>query len=122
MKNMNLTTIAAGGPGGPGADSEVPMADGTPGASCPTDSVPLESLAMPDDSEQMTPPEVGDEVNYQVTGKVVSIEGGVAQVQKTSINGQPVADTDGDQDADSPDNDEDAQGLRTEAGGMSGLQ
>lgn len=55
------------------------------------DCIPLSSLATPDAEEQMTNPEVGDEVNYQVTGKVTRIEGENAYVQKTSINGQKVS-------------------------------
>jgi hypothetical protein len=53
-----------------------------------TDTVPVSMLAMPDDQEQMQPPDVGDVVNYQVTGKVVAIEGDYATVQRQSINGQ----------------------------------
>jgi len=53
------------------------------------DTVPLSALKMPDDQEQMTPPEVGDEVNYQVTGKVVSINGDQAVIERETINGQP---------------------------------
>lgn len=53
-----------------------------------TDTVSLASLSMPDDKEQMTPPAVGDEVNYQVTGKVTAINGDMATIERTSINGQ----------------------------------
>ncbi|HVX56972.1 MAG TPA: hypothetical protein VHA37_04520 [Candidatus Saccharimonadales bacterium] len=52
--------------------------------------VPLDALAMPDETEQMATPAVGDTVNYQVEGKVVRIEGGNAYVQPTSVNGQAV--------------------------------
>lgn len=79
------------------------------------DTIPLDSLAMPDDQEQMQPPEVGDEVNYQVTGKVVSIDGGNAQIERTSINGNPVPGADDDDDE--PDADE-GESLRNQAGGM----
>ena len=61
-----------------------------------TDTVPLALLAMPDDQEKMEPPAVGDEVNYQVTGKVTAINGSNAVIERTSINGQPVDDQDGD--------------------------
>lgn len=85
------------------------------------DTVPLDSLAMPDDQEQMQPPEVGDEVNYQVTGKVVAIEGNVAKVQRTSINGQEVPGQDDEADdasADQAAQQQEGQGLRDQAGGM----
>lgn len=52
--------------------------------------VPLDSLSMPDDKDQMTPPEVGDVVNAQVEGKVSRIEGENAYVVATSINGKPI--------------------------------
>lgn len=84
------------------------------------DTVPLDMLAMPDDQEQLQPPEVGDEVNYQVTGKVVAIEGDQAKVQRTSINGQDIPGSDNDDESQTP-QDADAnaaQGLRDQAGGM----
>jgi hypothetical protein len=52
------------------------------------DEVPVDLLSMPDEEEQMTPPEVGDEVNYTVTGKVVRITGGRAVIERKTINGQ----------------------------------
>ena len=61
-----------------------------------TDTVPLDVLGMPDETEQMTPPEVGDEVSYQVTGKITAINGGVATIERTTINGKSVDDGDGD--------------------------
>lgn len=61
-----------------------------------TDTVPLKALGMPDEKEQMTPPEVGDEVSYQVTGKVTAINGGLATIERMTINGQSVDDGDGD--------------------------
>lgn len=96
-------------------------ADAKPSSSPNLDSIPLDTLQMPDESEQMQPPEVGDEVNYTVTGKVVSIEGGTAKVQKTAINGQAV-DADGDTD-NSPENEgAEDQALRDEAGAMDSKQ
>ncbi len=59
--------------------------------------VPLEALQMPDETEQMTAPEVGDVVDYQVQGKVTRVEGGMAYVQPMSINGQDLDDKDGDE-------------------------
>jgi hypothetical protein len=108
------TLIIAGVPAG-----DTKAAPAISSGSGQTDSVPLSSLAMPDDSEQMTPPAVGDEVNYQVAGKVVSIEGDIAQVQRTSINGQPVkGDGDGDEAEASPDDDQAEAALRGDAAGM----
>ena len=60
------------------------------GGSCEKDTVPMSALEMPDEQEQMTPPEVGDEVSYQVSGKVVSINGANAVIARTTINGQEV--------------------------------
>jgi len=79
------------------------------------DTVSLDALAMPDDQEQMQPPAVGDEVNYQVTGKVVSIQGDVATIAKTSVNGQPV---DGSGDNDPTDGDDSPDSLRQDASKM----
>lgn len=89
-----------------------------------TDTVPLNLLSMPDDQEQMQPPGVGDVVNYQVTGKVVAIEGDFARVQRQSINGQELPGT-GDQDEDENDADanqsadgDEASSLRNSAAGI----
>lgn len=84
------------------------------------DTVPLDALQMPDEQEQMQPPEVGDEVNYQVAGKVVSIDGNMATIQRTSINGQEVQGADADEANEGPEagGDDEAQGLRSQAGGM----
>lgn len=54
------------------------------------DCVPVEALAMPDEGEQMETPDVGDLVNYQVTGKVTRIEGGQAYVKRETVNGQEI--------------------------------
>lgn len=87
-----------------------PVPDAEPAGS--TDTVPLALLSMPDDTEKMQPPAVGDEVNYQVTGKVTAINGGNAVIERTTINGQPVDDNDGD----TPPDDE--AGLQAQAGAM----
>jgi hypothetical protein len=116
MKKPGLA-IVIGAPGGPGKGA--PDAGGV-SSSGQTDSVPISALQMPDDQEQMQPPEVGDEVNYQVAGKVVSIDGDTAQVKRTSINGQPVddgSDTAPDNDQD-PNEDADEKALQTEAQGL----
>jgi hypothetical protein len=82
------------------------------------DTVPLNSLEMPDDQEQMQPPEVGDEVNYQITGKVVAIEGNMAKVQRTSINGQEIEGASEDANGTPDDEAAESQNLRQQAGGM----
>jgi hypothetical protein len=89
MTKPDLTIIAGAPaePKDPAGDIEQP---GT------TDLVPLDVLGMPDDQEQMQPPAVGDEVNYSVTGKVTAITGNVATIERTSINGKPIDDNDGD--------------------------
>jgi hypothetical protein len=78
-----------------GADAPdgMPEPDGDDKEQC----VPLEALQMPDETEQMTAPEVGDVVDYQVQGKVTRVEGGMAYVQPTSINGQELDDKDQDE-------------------------
>ncbi|HEX3625135.1 MAG TPA: hypothetical protein VH280_06905 [Verrucomicrobiae bacterium] len=81
-----------------------------------TDTVPLTMLAMPDDQEQMQPPEVGDVVNYQVTGKVVAIEGDCARVQRQSINGQELQNSQNPSD-DDDENDNDSQGANADDSG-----
>lgn len=86
-----------------------------------TDTVPLNLLSMPDDQEQMQPPGVGDVVNYQVTGKVVAIEGDMAKVERQSINGQdlPEADTgDGSSEMGDGSGEDSGQGLRDQAAGI----
>lgn len=55
------------------------------------DCIPLEALAMPDESEQMQSPAVGDKVQYGVEGEITRIEGENAYVKKTAVNGQKVA-------------------------------
>jgi hypothetical protein len=75
------------GVGNPDAAAR-PDASGAGALPASTDTVPVSMLSMPDDQEQMQPPEVGDVVNYQVSGKVVAIEGAYATIQRQSINGQ----------------------------------
>ena len=50
--------------------------------------VPAEDLA-----EGGVPPEEGDEVNFDVKGKIRYVEGSIACVTVTEINGQPVSET-----------------------------
>lgn len=61
----------------------------TAGAAMP-DMVSLQALAMPDESDRMETPQVGDRVSYQVEGVIASIEGENAFVTKEAVNGQPV--------------------------------
>ena len=102
-------------------DGSLPM---PPSDTANLDSIPLNVLSLPDEHEQMQSPEVGDVVNYTVTGKVVSVDGGTAKVQRTSINGQDVPGTDADDhgDAGQPEiPDTEAAELRQQAGGMGSL-
>lgn len=79
----------------PPTDGDMDVNAGAPAVMPPApvnmpDRVPLMALAMPDDGEQMATPAVGDLVNYQVTGRITSIEGEQAIVQRDSVNGQPL--------------------------------
>ena len=127
--------VALGAPGGSatGQDAAGKLGDGGPlphgrgSVSTNMDMVPLNLLSMPDDQDQMQPPEVGDVVNYQVTGKVVAIEGGNATIQRQSINGQDLpdgepdetnSDNDNPQNANASANDDEGQSLRGQAAGI----
>lgn len=73
----------------PGADAG-PMTEPAPAASAPASTeicVPTAALAMPDEQEQMTNPEPGDTVTLQVEAKVLRVEGDMAYVQPSSVNG-----------------------------------
>lgn len=70
--------------------NEQPGQEAGAGMNASEQCVPTDVLAMPDDGTQMTPPEKGDVVDYQVQGKVTRIEGGMTYVQPTSINGNDV--------------------------------
>lgn len=56
------------------------------------DCVPLDALAMPDETEQMETPAVGDKTQYTVEGTITRIEGSNAYVKKSAVNGQKVED------------------------------
>lgn len=58
-----------------------------------TFTVPVESLAQPDDQEQMQTPEQGDSVNLQVDAVVESIDGDMATIKVNAINGKPLEGT-----------------------------
>lgn len=49
----------------------------------------LKSLSVNDGSGSPTPPAVGDDVELSVKGKVESIDGDVACVSPTEVNGEP---------------------------------
>ena len=66
-----------------GDEAEGPMAENEV-------CIDLASLAMPDDQDQMQPPEVGDKVQASIEGEVSRIVGGKAYVTMTSVNGNPV--------------------------------
>ncbi len=51
--------------------------------------LPLDSLSLPDDKEQMEAPAVGDMVQANVEGKVSRVEGSNAYVTMTAVNGTP---------------------------------
>lgn len=52
--------------------------------------IPLAALAEPDEKEAMVNPEQGDIVDGQFEGKIVSINGEMAMVSVTSVNGKPL--------------------------------
>jgi hypothetical protein len=52
--------------------------------------VPLDALAMPGEDEQLTNPEPGDPVTFNVGGKVSRVEGSNAYVTPETVNGKPV--------------------------------
>lgn len=56
--------------------------------------VPTSSLASPAEDEQMTSPEIGDLVQFQVEGKITRVEGENAYVSMQSVNGKPVSEKD----------------------------
>lgn len=60
--------------------------------------VSANSLAIGDETESATP-QVGDEVEFTVTGKVSRAEGGNVYVTPSTINGSPVEATEGSEDA-----------------------
>lgn len=73
--------------------AELPELNEAPASGSIEQCVPLASLGVPGEGEQMENPEVGDQVNFEVAGKVTRIEGDKAYVMPESINGQPVEET-----------------------------
>ena len=75
--------------------SDIPGADMPPSppkkaTTGPTIYVPLKSLALPGEDDQMANPEIGDTVEFHGQGKVSSIEGETACVSLETVNGDPV--------------------------------
>lgn len=54
------------------------------------DTLPVELLGVPDDSEQIVNPEVGDRVSYTVEGRVLRVDGNLAIIKRESVNGKPI--------------------------------
>jgi hypothetical protein len=79
-----------------------------PAAPSTNDTIPLDALAMPDDSEQLVNPEPGDVVSYTIEGKVVSVDGNVAVIQRQTVNGKALEAT--------PQPEDDMAGLEAMAG------
>lgn len=69
------------------------------GLSAPMSStlrIPLSTLAMDgDESGSTVEPEVGDPVEFTVTGTVTSVENGTAVVTPETVNGEPLPKGDG---------------------------
>jgi hypothetical protein len=89
---MRVTKIGAAAPANeamPGDETNEATPEPSSG-SMMEDCVPLDALAMPDESEQMENPSVGDKVQYTVEGTLSRIEGDNAYVTKTAVNGQKV--------------------------------
>lgn len=55
-------------------------------------AVPLAALAQPDDQEALVTPGQGDAVSLQVDAQVVRVEGGMAFIKPTAVNGKPLED------------------------------
>lgn len=73
--------------GAPPVDAGLPTPKPAGGMTVP---IPLAALAEPDEKEAMVSPEQGDIVDGQFEGKIVSINGEVAMVSVTSVNGKPL--------------------------------
>jgi len=95
------------------AESPMPMRGGSN-----SDRVPLSALAVPDEGEQMAPPEPGDKVQYTVEGTVESVEGDQAVVRREAINGEPVGKDEGRRTKDETGGGDDLAELERMAGGM----
>ena len=120
MKTPALVIGIGAGKGGPPSDGGPPDngQDGQPdqdgqdqdGGAQSTLYVPLDSLAQPDNDNNMQTPEIGDTFDMTVRAKVVSIEGDQACIQPIAINGEPLkpqADSGPADQTDNPQGDED---------------
>ena len=61
--------------------------------------IPLEALQQPDDSEQMQTPGEGDSVSFQVDAIVTRVEGEMAYVKPSAVNGHPLPEEGEDEEA-----------------------
>lgn len=84
-----MTPPAASAPALPTLPDDPAEEAGEPGGM----EIPLDALGQPDDKDQINPPEVGDTVDFSVSGKVTRIDGTTAFVQPSTINGKDVAAT-----------------------------
>lgn len=83
--------------------------------------VPLASLAQPDDTEQMQTPGVGDSGTMQVDYTIQGVNGQMAYVKPTAINGKPMEEDEGEDGQDgeqSPDDQGEGDDLRAQAAQM----
>jgi len=97
------------------------MAD--PVAPPSTITVPLTSLAQPDDKEAMQAPAKGDSVSFQGQATVVDVMGENAVISLTAINGNDLEGGEGspeEESSDVGDLDEQEANLRQAMGGASG--
>lgn len=106
---------ASGGPPMGMPPDAAPEMSGPPAGSYP---IPVKALAQPDDQEAMQTPAQGDSVSFQVDGIIQSIQGEMAYVKPSAVNGTPVGDKGNEP---NPDDDmaQEGAGLQQEAAGMS---
>ena len=55
-------------------------------------NVPVEVLAIDSESGEPVRPASGDEVHFACSGTIHSIDGAMAEVEITGVNGQPIPD------------------------------
>lgn len=99
------------------------MPPAAPATTPSTITVPLTSLAQPDDKEAMQTPAKGDSVSFQGQATVTDIVGENAVISLTAINGNDLEGGEGTPDEESSDVgdlDEQEANLRQAMGGASG--
>lgn len=65
--------------------------------------VPLSAVAVNEDENASTPPDVGDEITVTLGGKVTRVEGDMVYFSPATANGEPIpADEQQDEPADDP--------------------